>query len=345
MKTSEISIKTLAEELKELGRIEKSSLGKKEILYIKKIRKIVLALEIMGRGLLFLGFIPAAWILGVLLLAASKIIENTELGHNLMHGQYDWAGSTDLMGNKYEFDVIAAAANWRRSHNDHHHHNTGIQGLDNDISLLRFSKEQKWRWPHLLQLPFALVSAIFSQWGVALQDMRIKDFVKREIPWTVFWDQRVKPVAKKALSKTLKDYLVFPLLAGPFFLNVFLGNLAANGLRNIWVWLVIASGHCVDGVRVYTEEEVKKAPAEHWFIRQITSSANFSSGPMLRVLTGHLGYHIEHHLYPDIPSCRYASIAPKIREICKRYDINYNSEPFTTRVKDLTYRLARFSLP
>lgn len=338
-------LKELGRELRELEAREKSALGNNEIRYIKKIQRTVLILEIIGRGLLFFGFNPTAWLIGVIFLAISKIIENTEIGHNLMHGQYDWSNNYDLKGADYEFDVVATADNWRSSHNDQHHQNTGIQGLDNDVSVLRFSEQQVWHWHHAFQLPFALTSALFSQWGVAVQDLRLRDLSQGKITPRTFWDERFKPLLKKSFGRTLKDYAIFPLLAGPYFLNVLLGNLAANGLRNIWVWLVIAAGHCVSGVRIYQQNELEGLPEEHWYIRQITSSANFSAGPVLRILTGHLGYHIEHHLFPDIPARRYPELALEIKHLCEVNQIPYNSRSLGYRIWELFYRLARFSFP
>lgn len=342
---SATQIKALACELQAIERREMASLGDADIRYIRKIQRAILVLEIIGRGLLFLGFNPIAWAAGVLFLSIGKIIENTEIGHNVMHGQYDWAGDNTLKGNKYEFDVVATADNWRSSHNDQHHENTGIQGLDNDVSVLRFSKQQSWRWGHLFQLPFAIASALFAQWGVAIQDLRLGDLAKGNITGQRFWTERVRPLLKKSLLVTLKDYVVFPLLAGPYFLNVLLGNLAANALRNIWVWLVIAAGHCVSGVRIYKKNELEGLPEEHWYIRQITSSANFSAGPILRILTGHLGYHIEHHLFPDIPARRYPEIAQEIEDLCQVNQVPYNSRSLSYRIFELFYRLLRFSFP
>lgn len=344
-KEEQDKILTLAKELREIEAREKSSLGEDDVHYIKKIQRIVLVLEIIGRGLLFFGFNPIAWIIGVISLAISKIIENTEIAHNVMHGQYDWSHSQSLQGNKYELGAVATADNWRRSHNEQHHQNTGIQGLDNDVSILRFSEQQSWRWHHLLQGPFALACALFAQWGVAVQDLRIADLVQKKITPHDFWFTRLKPLIKKAGFATLKDYILFPVLAGPHFLNVLLGNLAANGLRNIWVWLVIAVGHCVGGIRIYQQKELEGLPEEHWYIRQITSSANFSSGPILRALTGHLGYHIEHHLFPDIPARRYPAIAKKIKNLCSHHGISYNNKGFGHRILELFYRLVRFSFP
>lgn len=335
----------LAHDIQMLERTVRTSLGEEDVKYIRRIRHLVFVLEVLGRGLIFLGFFPPAWVAGVLFLSVSKIIENTELGHNLMHGQYDWTNDPGLRGRDYEFDVVATADNWRRGHNLHHHTNTGVEGLDTDIGLLRFSSRQTWRWYHCFQLPLAMVFALLSQWGVAVQDMRLGELGAGQISGKEFWKQRLQPVVKKGARQLLKDYVIFPLLAGPYFLQVILGNLFANAIRNVWVWLVIACGHCVGGVALYRPEEVRAQPETHWYVRQITSSANFSSGPMLSVLTGHLGYHIEHHLYPGMPACRYPQVAREVKLICRAHGLPYNERSFSMRVWELLWRLVRFSFP
>ena len=44
-------------------------------------------------------------------------------------------------------------------------------------------------------------------------------------------------------------------------------------------------------------------------------------------MTGNLSHQIEHHLFPDLPSNRYAEIAPRVREICERYGLPYTTGP------------------
>ena len=53
-------------------------------------------LEVAGRGLMFAGFFPPAWLAGVTALSLSKILDNMEIGHNVMHGQYDWMNDPEL---------------------------------------------------------------------------------------------------------------------------------------------------------------------------------------------------------------------------------------------------------
>jgi NADPH-dependent stearoyl-CoA 9-desaturase len=56
-------------------------------------------------------------------------------------------------------------------------------------------------------------------------------------------------------------------------------------------------------------------------------TANFRAGPVLAFLSGNLYYQIEHHLFPDLPSNRYAQIAARVRAVCTNYDLPYTTGP------------------
>ena len=44
--------------------------------------------------------------------------------------------------------------------------------------------------------------------------------------------------------------------------------------------------------------------------------------------SGNLGYQVEHHLFADVPSTRYADIAPRVKAICEEYELPYNTGLF-----------------
>jgi fatty acid desaturase len=56
-------------------------------------------------------------------------------------------------------------------------------------------------------------------------------------------------------------------------------------------------------------------------------STDISGGRMLHPLCGNLSHQIEHHVFPDIPAHRYATIATPVREVCQRYGLPYNTGP------------------
>jgi linoleoyl-CoA desaturase len=80
-------------------------------------------------------------------------------------------------------------------------------------------------------------------------------------------------------------------------------------------------------------------------VRQLNGSANIEGGKLLHLMTGHLSYQIEHHLFPDIPAARYPEMAPRVREICARYGQSYVTGSFTRQLGTVAARILRQSLP
>ena len=80
----------------------RKALGERDAEYIAGILRLQRRTELAGRALLFAGVLPPAWLVGTALLGFSKILENMEIGHNVMHGQYDFLGDPALRGREYE---------------------------------------------------------------------------------------------------------------------------------------------------------------------------------------------------------------------------------------------------
>lgn len=344
LNTTEIA--ALAEELDALRARTVADLGDADARYIRRIYKAVRYTEIVGRGLLFIGIFPPAFVLGTLLLAVSKILDNMELGHNVMHGQYDWMRDPKLNGKTFEWDIVATGDNWRKSHNYRHHNYTNIKGLDEDVGygILRLFPEQRWKPAYLLQPFYSILFALLFQWGVAIQELRLglwfKGRVSRKKMAADF-----APVGRKMRRQLIKDYVIFPLLAGPFFLPVMLGNVIANGMRNVWTFMVIFCGHFTADVEVFPRSILKNETRGHWYVRQLRGSSNLSGGKLLHLMTGNLSHQIEHHLFPDIPARRYAGLAVEVRDICKRYGQNYNTGPMAVQFAQVIWRIVRFAFP
>ncbi len=80
-------------------------------------------------------------------------------------------------------------------------------------------------------------------------------------------------------------------------------------------------------------------------MRQLCGAANIEGGPLFHVISGNLGYQVEHHLFPDMPSTRYAEIAPRVREICERYELPYNTGPFFQQWGMVNRTILRLAFP
>ncbi len=72
------------------ARTLKTRRGARDARYIRRTIAGQRALEVAGRVLLAASSRRSAWWAGTLTLGVAKIIENMEIGHNVMHGQWDW---------------------------------------------------------------------------------------------------------------------------------------------------------------------------------------------------------------------------------------------------------------
>lgn len=234
-------------------------LGERDAQYIRRLVDVQRRVELAGRVLLFAGVLPPAWLSGVALLALAKVLENMEIGHNVLHGQYDWMNDPDLNSQSYEWDWACPAALWRHSHNHLHHTFTNIVGADRDVGygLLRMAEEQPWRLYHLPQPLLALLQMIFFEGAVAVHDLEVDRVLrgKKELRHTL---EPARMLVRKAGKQLWKDYVLFPVLAGPAAPLVFAGNTMANLLRNVWAFLVIYCGHFPDGVQMYEQDETER---------------------------------------------------------------------------------------
>ncbi|WP_416346679.1 fatty acid desaturase family protein [Acinetobacter bereziniae] len=332
----------------EIRREVMDSLGEQDAKYIYKIRNFVRYSEIASRGMLmFGGWIPPVWVIGTGLLGISKIVENMELGHNVMHGQFDWLNDPSLNGANYDWDTMATGDDWKYTHNYVHHTYTNIVGKDHDVGygLLRVSESQKWEPRFLFNIPLAIQLMVFFEWYVGVQNLHLEDaLVYKTKTWKQVWADATK-FRKKARRQILKDYVFFPLIAGPNVLPVLAGNAIANVIRSLWSSAVIFNGHFTEDAETFEADNVENETRAEWYLRQIRGSSNFTGTDWLHILSGNLSHQIEHHLFPDMPANRYAEVAPKIKALCAEYDINYNEANFFKQFGSVWVRLAKCSLP
>lgn len=130
---SAADIEALGKDLDELRDRIVADLGDRDREYIYSIIKTQRGCEVAGRALMYLGFIPPVWLAAVGALSVSKILDNMEIGHNVMHGQYDWMREKGLNSREFEWDTVCPADQWRHSHNYMHHTYTNIVDMDRDV--------------------------------------------------------------------------------------------------------------------------------------------------------------------------------------------------------------------
>jgi len=343
---SDADIEALGSELDRIRADVVASRGERDASYIHTVIKVQRGLEVGGRTLLLGSLLPPLWLAGTAMLSAAKILENMEIGHNVLHGQWDWMRDPEIHSTTWEWDLVTPAAAWKHTHNDLHHTWTNVVGRDRDIgyTIIRMSEDQAWRPWHLAQPAYNLLLAAVFEWGIALFDLELDDVVHGRKSKRELFDQ-VRAVLGKAIRQAAKDYVLFPLLSGPSAVPTLVANLTANVVRNVWAHTIIFCGHFPDGVEQFTVAEVDGETRGGWYLRQLLGSANIDGSRLLHVLSGNLSHQIEHHLFPDLPSNRYAEIAPQVRALCGRFALPYTTGPLYHQAASAWKRVFRMAFP
>ena len=381
-----------------------SELGDRDRRYIESMIEMHRRLGVMGRTALVASRLRPAWLAGTATLSLAKILENMEIGHNVLHGQWDWMNDPQIHSSTWDWDTASTAEAWKHSHNYIHHTYTNIRGKDKDLGyeIMRIDPHQKWHPVYLLQPLYNLVLMAFFEWGVAVHDLDIEAIRSGEKSKKQLVKE-LKGIWGKARLQIAKDYIAWPLISAlanaaieaavatrrartrrerlrsgargavararrrkrrghggelvgevaarafeagrESFKSTQWANFTANIVRNLWAHAIIFCGHFPDQTYTFSQEEVEDESRGAWYVRQLVGAANIEGSPLFHVISGNLGYQVEHHLFPDMPSTRYAEIAPRVKEICERYDLPYNSGPFFQQWGMVNRTILRLAFP
>jgi fatty acid desaturase len=339
-------VEQLAKELDAIRADIEESRGERDARYIRRSIQLQRALAAGGRIALFASRNKLAWMSGTAMLATAKIIENMELGHNIIHGQWDWMNDPEIHSTEWEWDTTCPSVQWKHSHNFVHHKYTNVVGLDGDVGygIMRVTRDQHWESWMLGNPIYNLLLGTLFEWGVALHHIETVKIRKKEKTWAeARKDLRV--IGKKVAKQAGKDYLVFPALTGRNWKHTLKANLTANLIRNYWSYMVIFCGHFPDGAEKFTVDEFENETKGEWYLRQMLGSANFNAGRFMAFISGNLCYQIEHHLFPDLPSNRYAEIGVRVRELCDKYDLPYTTGSLGRQYMQSFWTILKLALP
>jgi fatty acid desaturase len=378
----------------------KAELGERDRKYITSMIEMHRRMVVLARLLLFASRYRPAWIAGTTMLSLAKILENMEIGHNVMHGQWDWMNDPYINSSTWDWDSASTAEAWKHSHNYVHHTYTNIRGKDRDLGyeIMRIDPHQKWNPVYLFQPFYNLVLAALFEWGVALHDLDF-DAIKAGQKSKAQIRRELKGMARKGRQQITKDYIAFPVISGLVstgvelalaaaraaherksrprrmlesvwekanpttsndgvvrqlierrsfrepFRTTLTADFTANIVRNVWAYAIIFCGHFPDQTYSFSQEETVDETRGAYYVRQLLGAANIEGSPLFHVISGNLGYQVEHHLYPDMPSTRYAEIAPRVKELCERYELPYNSGPFLKQLGMVQRTILRLAFP
>ncbi len=318
---------------------------------------------VVGRVLLLASRSKTAWVLGTACLGMAKILENMEIGHNVMHGQWDWMNDPDIHSSVWDWDTASTAEAWKHSHNYIHHTYTNIlrQGQRSRLRdhAHRPESEVGTRGFSVQPLYNMLLMLLF-EWGVAIHDMDIDAIRTREKPWSEV-RKDLRGIGVKARAQIFKDYLGWPLISAGAFALAQLASARPNqqpaqsrlGKGSAGIERAdgsappqASSTRCCPGWKAPTcapwppmrwptssatygrtpsssaaisptrptpsaRKKSRTKRAAGGMCASWSGAANIDGSPLFHVISGNLGYQVEHHLYPDMPSSRYSEIAPQ----------------------------------
>jgi fatty acid desaturase len=409
-------IEEIGKEFDALHEEVKCDLGDRDAAYIRSIIGLQRRLALLGRVMMFGSRWRPAWVAGTATLGVAKILENMEIGHNVLHGQWDWMNDPVINSTAWDWDTASTSQSWKHSHNYIHHTYTNILGKDKDLGyeIMRIDPHQKWHPVYLLQPFYNVLLMAFFEWGVALHDLDL-DAVRSGEKSHKDALKELAGISGKMRLQVTKDYIAWPAISGLVNLGIDFAVAAAGGdldkmrpgstaknrrdrikrkavtavskarrkapggknsgfrglveqlieqrsfrepykstvtanfwsniIRNVWAHGIIFCGHFPDQTYVFTQEETEDESRGATYVRQLIGAANIEGGPIFHVLSGNLGYQVEHHLFPDMPSTRYGEIAPRVREICKKYELPYNTGPLVQQWTMVHRTIARLALP
>ena len=336
---SDADIEALGYELDGIRRDVEESLGARDASYIQRTIRFQRTLDLAARLIIGTSRSRAGWLVGTAALAVAKSVENMEISHNVLHGQWDWMNDPEIHSSTWEWDMVGLASQWRYAHNYRHHVFSNVLGMDDDLGfgVMRVTRDQPWRPQFLLQPLQNLFLAATFEWGIALHDIELER------------GKGLTPDARALMAKVTrqaaKDYALFPALSGRRWRRTLAANAAANLARNLWTYMVIFCGHFPDGAEKFTAEVLEQETRSEWYLRQMMGAANFNAGPLLAFASGNLCYQIEHHMFPDLPSNRYAQIAVRVRALCEKYDLPYTSGSFVRQYLLTLRTVHKLALP
>lgn len=324
--------------------------------YTHKIYLSARAYEILGRSLIHFSFDPFTWSAGVGILSL-HYIQHWNLAHAVVHKTYDSIPEAKKFHYKLSrsWSIHMGKFIGMRGHMSHHSH-TAVIGRDADFSHHgwdRLSPKIKWKPHHLLQFPLGFFAFPFSLWAQTLHYSGFTDFLKTDDAEKMIFLkgktredflQAVKNFGDGFVPYFLYNYVLFPALAGPFFMKVVVGNFCSELLCNTWMAAVNLGNHLGGDTELILPEEEAKDRKQH-LLQTIRACNDFPLPRVLDFHTGGLNYHLAHHLAPKLPPNRLRKLTKQIKGLCKEYKVQYNEKGLVRSAASSFGKILYYALP
>lgn len=354
---------TLADELQALYAKAKAEVGDEDLEHIRNITEYGKAIDARRLELLRVGS-PRAIRRAAALEMLYRLMQFSELGHNIIHGSYDHLPNNgDYHSDRYRWDFNVDVDHWKTMHHVGHHPNTNMVDKDHDLgySIMRGLPGQDWYGHHVAQT--AIISALAAAAPQAAPFFLAN--VARQVEGRRFFSgYTLRSPARIAARDAMRRYVREPRAARTKLLQALLANYLGGVAGYMSVLFLVFIEHHAGELELFADPGPEET-TDQYYERQIRATRNFLPSPRLdeslervlleevpfenrpdmRIFYGGLDTHIEHHLFPDLPPTMQRKIAPQVRAIAAKYRLPYHETPLLDTVPLMAKTLTGLSVP
>jgi len=283
---------------------------------------------------LTMAVVLAPWWCAILLVPAAAVpaITAAMIGHEAAHGGFakrHWHNEL-MLHVAYPLFAGLSVVHWKYKHNERHHTNPNVVGLDDDIC----------QWPLAMSSDAYKASPGWLQWwqrnlqGLMFWPMcAMLPMYMRFDAWVFLARQGLRGQLTRAwisdclamLGHVAIWFIVPSLFVGPLAAILFYVSLWC--VAGVLLGLILAPGHL--GLPL-----VSRAgdPQE----LQLLESRSLVVPRGVSFFFVGLDYQAEHHLFPELPHGNLKQVRPIVREWCARHRLPHLETPFWTAVAEVT---------
>lgn len=280
-------------------------------------------------SILFGGFSIGISYLAWIFLGLSSVFLAVNCGHDAIHGAYsEHKIINKIMSRSYDL-LGANSYMWSITHNVVHHTYTNIEGADEDIDSIPFTRltpHKQWKVIHRYQHIYVFLLYSFSTlFWVFTKDY--KKFFQKNIG---NYDNKNHPAiqyinlfAFKFLYYTL--FLILPLILVEMPWYLILGGFVLSHLvEGLAIATIFALAHIVEKA-IFLIPNENGLMELNWAVHQLYTTADFGrKSNVTSFFTGGLNFQIEHHLFPSICHVHYPAVSEILKQKAIEYCIPYN---------------------
>jgi linoleoyl-CoA desaturase len=271
-------------------------------------------------------------ILSTIVLVVALTASATCVFHDGNHASFSTSRTVNRLAG-YTGDLLGASSwIWRFKHNNLHHGNTNLSGLDNDIEqapFARLSPDQSWRPWHRYQHLYMWVLYGF----LTLKWFLISDFIDLKnhgIGGNRFpREPRRRDLGMLALGKMAHFgwAIALPLVYHRWWI-VLVVYVAVSWTVGLLLATMFQLAHCIELAEFPPPDAPRRGP--DFVAHQLRTTVDVHcrtklGGRALHWLMGGLDFQVEHHLAPRLPHTVYPLVAQRLNRVCAELKLTVQS--------------------